>query len=754
MKNLRALILAAAALFLSATAAAAPTVSLKAPANNASYLQPATFAASASATASSGTTLTKVEFYAGTTLIGTDTTSPYSISWTNVPAGVHSLTAKAWDNTGAATTSAVRTITVSAINTAPTASLSAPANNSTWVTPASITVSATAKAPETNDTIAKVEFYAGATLIGTDATSPYSISWASPPAGVHTLTAKSYDGQGGVTTSAVRTVTVNAANLPPTVSLSAPANKSSWVSPAAITVSATAKAPETNDTVAKVEFYAGATLIGTDTTSPYSISWASPPAGVHTLTAKAYDGQGGVTTSAARMVTVYAENLPPTVSLSGPANNSTWVSPASITVSATAKAPETNDTVAKVEFYAGATLIGTDTTSPYSISWASLPAGVHTLTAKAYDGQGGVTTSAARTVTVSTSNDPPSVSLTAPAAGSSYTAPASIMLAASASDGDGSIAAVEFYNGATLIGTGTLAGGSYTFTWSNVPAGSYSLRARAVDNQGASTDSAPVAVTVTDPPPPPVAAGVYYVYADHLNTPRVITDGTNKVVWRWDSDFGADAANDDPDGDGQKFRYNLRFPGQYYDKETGLHYNYFRDYDPGTGRYVQSDPIGLAGGMNVYTYVLGNPLRWTDPFGLYYYNAPPPRTQPVTGPTQASLECLEQCLRTRTAGNVNLRVSGGSEAKGHSRNSEHPKSEACDISSPKWNPGIDNGDMFDCAKQCGFNAGQFEQFTNNPGNDHWHFQLDPGNGVPAIPSNPYQLPASPYDMTSPNLKTK
>jgi len=424
MKNFRALILAAAAaLFLSATAAAAPTVSLKAPANNASYLQPATFAASASATASSGTTLTKVEFYAGTTLIGTDTTSPYSISWTNVPAGVHSLTAKAWDNTGAATTSAVRTITVSAINTAPTASLSAPANNSTWVTPASITVSATAKAPETNDTIAKVEFYAGATLIGTDATSPYSISWASPPAGVHTLTAKSYDGQGGVTTSAVRTVTVNAANLPPTVSLSAPANKSSWVSPAAITVSATAKAPETNDTVAKVEFYAGATLIGTDTTSPYSISWASPPAGVHTLTAKAYDGQGGVTTSAARMVTVYAENLPPTVSLSGPANNSTWVSPASITVSATAKAPETNDTVAKVEFYAGATLIGTDTTSPYSISWASLPAGVHTLTAKAYDGQGGVTTSAARTVTVSTSNDPPSVSLTAPAAGSSYTGP-------------------------------------------------------------------------------------------------------------------------------------------------------------------------------------------------------------------------------------------------------------------------------------------------------------------------------------------
>ncbi len=632
MTPIRAFFLAAACLTLSAPAAAAPTVSLNAPANNASYLQPATLTVSASATPSSGTSLTQVEFYAGTTLIGTDTTSPYSISWANVPAGVHSLTAKAWDNTGAATTSAVRTITVSATNTAPTVSLSGPANNSTWVTPAAITVSANAKAPETNDTVARVEFYAGTMLIGTDTTSPYSISWASPPAGVHTLTARAYDGQGGVTTSAARTVTVNAENLPPTVSLSAPANNSTYVAPASITVSASAKAPETNDTVAKVEFYTGATLIGTDTTSPYSISWASPPAGVHTLTARAYDGQGGVTTSAARTVTVYAENLPPTVSLSAPANNSSYVSPASITVSASAKAPETNDTVAKVEFYAGTALIGTDTTSPYSISWASPPAGVHTLTAKAYDGQGAVTTSAARTITVSTSNVSPSVSLTAPAVGSSHTAPASITLIASASDSDGSIASVAFYNGTTLIGSGILSGGSYAFTWSNVATGSYSLTARATDNQGASTDSAPAAVTVTDPPPPPVAAGVYYIYADHLNTPRVITDGTNKVVWRWDSDpFGADAANEDPDGDGQKFRYNLRFPGQYYDRETGLHYNYFRDYDPSTGRYVQSDPIGLKGGINTYAYAGGDPVTSADLFGLAYFAKRPLSNSPWLG---------------------------------------------------------------------------------------------------------------------------
>jgi RHS repeat-associated protein len=111
-------------------------------------------------------------------------------------------------------------------------------------------------------------------------------------------------------------------------------------------------------------------------------------------------------------------------------------------------------------------------------------------------------------------------------------------------------------------------------------------------------------------------AGIFYIHTDHIGTPRAITDGST-VVWRWESDaFGATSTEEDPDGDARSFTHNLRFPGQFYDEESGLHYNYHRTFDPSTGRYLESDPIGLGGGLNTYSYVNGDPLTKFDSFGL------------------------------------------------------------------------------------------------------------------------------------------
>ncbi|WP_221282062.1 RHS repeat-associated core domain-containing protein [Chiayiivirga flava] len=117
------------------------------------------------------------------------------------------------------------------------------------------------------------------------------------------------------------------------------------------------------------------------------------------------------------------------------------------------------------------------------------------------------------------------------------------------------------------------------------------------------------------------AAQWLHIHTDHLGTPRAITRpaAANATIWRWDfngSAFGDHAPHTDPDGDATHFTFNLRFPGQYFDAESGLHYNYFRDYSPPEGRYIESDPIGLVGGISTYSYVRGRPLLLTDPFGL------------------------------------------------------------------------------------------------------------------------------------------
>ncbi|WP_374658532.1 RHS repeat domain-containing protein [Inhella sp.] len=112
----------------------------------------------------------------------------------------------------------------------------------------------------------------------------------------------------------------------------------------------------------------------------------------------------------------------------------------------------------------------------------------------------------------------------------------------------------------------------------------------------------------------------FFLHADHLDTSRLATDRLGRVRWSWMAEpFGNEAANPQPTAGLDALNVPLRMPGQYWDAESGLFYNHHRYYEPRVGRYVQSDPIGLAGGINTYSYVEGNPVSKVDPEGLQTY---------------------------------------------------------------------------------------------------------------------------------------
>lgn len=186
-------------------------------------------------------------------------------------------------------------------------------------------------------------------------------------------------------------------------------------------------------------------------------------------------------------------NKVPTVSITSPANNATYAAPASIVINA--NAADSDGSISKVEFFNGTTLLNTDVSSAYSYTWVNVAAGTYTIRAVATDNNGATATATVTVVVTGTStNKVPVISITSPANNASYTAPASIVINANATDSDGTISKVEFFNGTTLLNSD--ASSAYSHTWSNVAAGTYTINAIATDNQGA-TATATITVVVT-----------------------------------------------------------------------------------------------------------------------------------------------------------------------------------------------------------------------------------------------------------------
>jgi PKD repeat protein len=282
----------------------------------------------------------------------------------------------------------------------------------------------------------------------------------------------------GMTNSPAATTTVTIANQPPVAN---PGGPYTSVRNQAIAFTGSGSSDPDGDPLSyQWSFGDGSTGIGVNPTHAY------PILGSFTVTLVVNDGTDD---SPAATTTVTIENLPPSVGLTSPGNEAVFTAPADILLAAAASDPD--GSIAKVEFFAGATKIGEDSTSPYEIVWTGVLPGVYALAAVATDETGARTTSAPVSILV---NAPPSVALTRPSSGDVFTAPATITLTADASDPDGTVAFVEFLQGAVSLGTDATS--PYSLDWTGVPVGNYLLTARAIDDRGATTLSAPVPVIV------------------------------------------------------------------------------------------------------------------------------------------------------------------------------------------------------------------------------------------------------------------
>ena len=380
-----------------------PTVSVTSPTNGAIYSAGAPIPFSVAASDPDGT-ITWVGFYVDSVLQSSTTSSPYSTSLSNLAPGVHKLTAVAWDNASAWTSSADRMVTVSSstvVNQPPSVSVTSPATGASYAAGAPITFSVAASDPD--GTITWVGFYVDSVLQSSTTSSPYSTSLSNLAPGLHKLTAIAWDNASAWTSSADRMVTVGSStvvNQPPSVSVTSPATGATYATGAPITFSVAASDPD--GTITWVGFYVDSMLQSSTTSSPYSTSLSNLAPGVHKLTAVVWDNASAWTSSADRTVTIGASgtpsNQPPVVTLTAPAAGTTFTAPASITVSAAAS--DVDGTIAQVDFYANGTLIRTDTSSPYSISWTNVTAADYSVTAIARDNAGAATVSSTRDISV------------------------------------------------------------------------------------------------------------------------------------------------------------------------------------------------------------------------------------------------------------------------------------------------------------------------------------------------------------------
>jgi hypothetical protein len=299
---------------------------------------------------------------------------------TRLPEGRNTFTAQARDSFGRVSEAVTSAFTVDTI--APVFANITPASG-TVVSTAAITVAGSVDDPAATVTLAD-------RTQGPNFNFPVTLT-----AGTNTFTLVVRDAAGN-TASQSLTYVYEPPNVPPSVAIISPASGASFTAPASFAV--TAAATDSDGSIVRVDFFVNGTPAGTASTAPYFANVSGLAAGSYVLTAQATDNRGGVATSAPVSVSVGPPNALPSAQLTAPAANTSYLEPATVQVTATAS--DSDGTIARVEFLRNGVVEATVTTAPYAATLANVPAGTHSLTARATDDRGGVTTSAAVSITV------------------------------------------------------------------------------------------------------------------------------------------------------------------------------------------------------------------------------------------------------------------------------------------------------------------------------------------------------------------
>ena len=493
----------------------------------------------------------------------------------------------------------------------PVPTITTPANGATVAPNVAITIAATSPNPAN---VSQVQFFAGTALVCTDPYVPsgqYSCSWTpTATSGTVALTAVVIDRCSKQGTSSTVTVTID---TPPYITLNTPTASQILNAPATIVFDASAQS--FTSAISEVDFLSSGSLVGRGSTTccnDYQYSWTNVLAGSYQLSAKAIDTFGLYTVTAP--VTVVVAN-PPTVALTSPPNNQVVSPNTAVSVVANPTADTANGrSVSTVTVQAknsnNVVVWGPiNVFSPgYSTTWTPTTTGVFTLTATVTDSRGATAMSAPVTLIVDV---PPTV--TASSDNSLLRAPATFHLSATAVANVGSIQSVTFYNGSTVLAAGTPGvANTYTYIWSNVGVGTYTVTARAIDSYGGTTTSSAITLTVDNG-----GSTTVYYHNDFAGSPLAATNASGGVLWSGTESYA-------PYGEryfvrDTSTRNGIWFVGKPTEDSSGLTYFGGRWYNPMVGRFYSVDPQRFRDSnplsFNRYAYGNSNPYRFIDPNG-------------------------------------------------------------------------------------------------------------------------------------------